>query len=243
MPSTVALAVICKTPKPGQSKTRLSPPLRPEECAAISACFIRDLTRTIAAVAREGRAKGYAVYTPIGSEAELRELLPDGFGLVPQSDGDLGARLRHGLADLTALGHCGAILINSDSPTLPPDTLRAAVDAVAAGDSVVLSPALDGGYTLVGLSKPHDEIFSDIPWSTPDVFPLTIARAKQHGIPVTLVPGWYDVDDEASLALLSSEMQASPVMIAGKAIRGADAPATFEFLKRRNAQLAGADAA
>jgi rSAM/selenodomain-associated transferase 1 len=214
--------------------------LRPEECAAISACFIRDLTSTIAALEKEGRAAGYAVYTPVGSEAELRRLLPDGFGLIPQAEGDLGARLRHGISDLMAEGHCGAILINSDSPTLPLETLRAAVEAVAAGDSIVLSPALDGGYTLVGLSKPHDEIFAGIPWSTPDVFPLTIARAEKHGIPVTLVPGWYDVDDEASLALLESEIRGEPAIINGTKMKGADAPASREFLLQRASRLAGA---
>ena len=65
---TVAIGIFCKTPAPGLSKTRLSPPLRPDECAAISACFIRDLTATIADVARDGASVGYAVYTPVGTE-------------------------------------------------------------------------------------------------------------------------------------------------------------------------------
>jgi rSAM/selenodomain-associated transferase 1 len=234
--ATVAVAVICKTPAPGKSKTRLSPPLLPEECAAISACFIRDLTATIAELQKEGRAVGYAVYTPVGSEAQLRELLPPGFGLIPQVAGDLGARLQVGIADLMAEGHRGAILINSDSPTMPLATLRAAVDAVAAGDSIVLSPSLDVGYTLVGLSAAHDQIFTDMPWSTPEVFPLTIARAKQHNIPVTLVPGWYDVDDAETLAILESEMRGEPVTVGGVAIKGADAPASRAFLSRRNSR-------
>jgi hypothetical protein len=62
--SSVAVAIICKTPRPGHSKTRLSPPLRPEECAGISACFIQDLSVTIASVAGNDRAAGYAIYTP-----------------------------------------------------------------------------------------------------------------------------------------------------------------------------------
>ena len=103
----------------GASKTRLSPPLRPDECAAISACFIRDLARTIAALAEDGDVTGYAVYTPRGSEASLRRLLPDGFKLMPQVEGDFGERLLHGAIDLLAAGHSGAILVNSDSPTLP----------------------------------------------------------------------------------------------------------------------------
>src|SRR5271166_2452493 len=72
--STVAVAIICKTPSSGSSKTRLSPPLRPDECAAISACFIRDLARTIAVLAEGGGVTGYALYTPRGSEASLISL-------------------------------------------------------------------------------------------------------------------------------------------------------------------------
>src|SRR5690242_21698603 len=89
----VAIGIFCKTPAARRSKTRLSPPLRPEECAAISACFIRDLSKTIAEVASEGGAVGYAIYTPAGTEAELSQLLPDSLGLLLQSEGEFGARL------------------------------------------------------------------------------------------------------------------------------------------------------
>ena len=117
--SSVAVAIICKTPRPGHSKTRLSPPLRPDECAGISACFIQDLSAAIDSVAGDGRAVGYAVYTPAGTESELRALLPDRFELVLQGDGDLGARLNQGISDLIAAGHAGAILINSASSCRP----------------------------------------------------------------------------------------------------------------------------
>jgi glycosyltransferase A (GT-A) superfamily protein (DUF2064 family) len=170
---TVAVAIMCKTPRPGLSKTRLSPPLRTEECAEISGCFIRDLSSTISHLALEGRCRGYAVYTPLGSEHELTRFLPSSFGMVPQCDGDFDVRLYAGIVDLLAIGHAGAILVNSDSPTLPQSILRQAVDEVLKGDRVVLSPALDGGYTLIGLSRPHRHLFHDIPWSTDAVYRLT----------------------------------------------------------------------
>src|SRR3972149_2533270 len=91
--STVAVAIVCKAPIAGQSKTRLSPPLRPDECAALSACFIRDLSNTIQSLADPGDVTGYAVYTPRGSEGAMRQLLPDRFRLIVQGEGDLGARL------------------------------------------------------------------------------------------------------------------------------------------------------
>jgi len=228
--STVAVAITCKTPEPGRSKTRLSPPLRPEECAALSACFIRDLARTIASLARDGDVTGCALYTPVGSEAALRALLPDGFVLCPQHDGDFGERLLHGMRDLLATFR-GAILVNSDSPTLPRAILRAAVDAVKAGDQVVLSPADDGGYTLIGLSALHERLFEDIPWSTADVHRLTHERAREIDLPVVDVPGWYDVDDATTLRMLEAEMDGRPPGFAVHA--GADAPATRSFLRER----------
>jgi len=74
----------------GKSKTRLSPPLKPKNARLLSACFIRDLSRTIQSLADEGDVSGYAVYTPLGTEPALRQLLPAPFALTPQGEGDLG---------------------------------------------------------------------------------------------------------------------------------------------------------
>src|SRR5262245_9733862 len=233
---SVAVAIVCKTPITGLCKTRLSPPLRPEECAAISACFIRDLAATIDALARADRdVVGYAVYTPIGSEARLQAMLPDGFRLMPQSDGDLGERLLNATVDLLNAGHDGAILINSDSPTLPLSILRDAVDAVRQGDAAVLSPALDGGYTLIGLSNPHARLFADIPWSTPQVYPLTLERAREIDLPVIAVPQWYDIDDEYTLRLLQTELAGEHLAFAEPGLIGSEAPATRRFFAMRSA--------
>ena len=229
--ATVAVAIVCKTPAPGYSKTRLSPPLQPEECAGISACFITDLARTIARLAEDGDVTGYAVYTPVGSEAALRTLIPASFAITPQRGDGFGERLLYGAEDLLAQ-HAGVLLVNSDSPTLPLAILRSAVDAVKAGDQVVLSPAHDGGYTLIGLSRLHVRLFEDMPWSTADVHRLTVERAAQLGLPVVDVPGWYDVDDAASLRLLEDEFSGRLPPFAQAA--GADAPATRRFLAARS---------
>jgi len=234
---SVAVAIVCKTPITGLCKTRLSPPLRPEECAAISACFIRDLSATIDALARTDRdVVGYAVYTPIGSETRLQTLLPGGFHLLPQSDGDLGERLLNATVDLLNAGHDGAILVNSDSPTLPLSILRAAVHAVRQGDAAVLSPALDGGYTLIGLTNPHARLFADIPWSTPQVYRLTLERAREIDLPVIAVPQWYDIDDEYTLRLLQAELAGERLAFAAPSLDGADAPATRRFLAMHSAR-------
>jgi rSAM/selenodomain-associated transferase 1 len=235
---SVAIGIFCKTPAAGFSKTRLSPPLRPEECGMLSACFIRDLAATIHGLSMEGDAAPYAVYTPTGTEDRLRALLPASFRLLLQCDGDFGVRLRQATTDLLDAGHAGAILVNADSPTLPAPVLRAAVRALQGGDRVVVGPAIDGGYTLIGLSRPHARVFEDIPWSTADVYRLTVERADEIGVPVVTVPLWYDVDDRATLRLLEAELAGERPSFAESGLRGAPALATRRFIEQRSAPLA-----
>jgi uncharacterized protein len=233
---SVAIGIFCKTPTTGLSKTRLSPPLRPEECSRLSACFIRDLATTIHGLSLGGAAAPYAVYTPAGTERLLRNLLPTGFRLLLQCESDFGARLLQATIDLLDAGHAGVILVNADSPTLPASILRAAVFAVRAGDAVVIGPAIDGGYTLIGLSRPHRRLFEDIPWSTSQVHRCTIERAQEIGVPVVNLPCWYDVDDTRTLRLLEMELTGRQVSFAPD-LKGAEAPATRRFLNQRRALL------
>lgn len=235
---SVAIGIFCKTPAAGFSKTRLSPPLRPEECGMLSACFIRDLAATIHGLSLEGEATPYAVYTPAGTEDRLRALLPPSFRLLLQCEGDFGTRLLRATTALLDAGHVGAILVNADSPTLPASILRAAVRALQSQDALVLGPAIDGGYTLIGLSRPHARIFQDIPWSTPDVYRLTVERAAEIGVPVVTLPLWYDVDDGATLRLLQAELAGERPSFAEAGLKGAPAPATRRFIEQRHAPLA-----
>lgn len=233
--SPVAVGIFCKTPAAGFSKTRLSPPLHPEDCSALSACFIRDLGTTICSLGNA--VTPYAVYTPIGTEPALRALLPVSFRLMPQRDGEFGTRLSHAVSDLLQAGHVGAILVNADSPTLPASILQSAVDALMREDAVVLSPSFDGGYTLIGLSRPHPEVFADIPWSTSHVHRLTMQRAAEIDVPIINIPGWYDVDDAQTLHLLETELAGGHLPFADPGLKGTEAPATRQFLARRLASL------
>jgi hypothetical protein len=235
---SIAVAIVCKTPRSGFCKTRLSPPLRPEDCAALSECFIRDLSSTIQTVVEAGAVTGYAVYTPVGTERQLRALLPPGFRLLPQSGGDFGARLLNATQDLLAAGHSGAILVNSDSPTLPASILTAAARMLQRREVAVLGPALDGGYTLIGLAKPHAPLFAGIPWSTPQVYRVTIERASEIGLPVVNVPQWYDVDDEYTLRLLQAELAGERLQFTAPDLIGATAFHTRQFFAQRRALVA-----
>jgi glycosyltransferase A (GT-A) superfamily protein (DUF2064 family) len=163
-------------------------------------------------------------------------LLPSGFGLHLQCDGDFGQRIAVAMRELLEI-HAGVILVNADSPTLPGSILRAAVEATRRGGAVVLSPALDGGYTLVGLDRMHDRLFAGVPWSTPQVHNVTVARAAEIGLPVVNVPGWYDIDDAASLAVLMSELAGERPAFARTGLSGARAPATEAHFAARGARI------
>lgn len=206
-PNVCALAVMTKAPQPGTSKTRLVPPLATTQAATLSACFLRDTCDNIAAVSHDGTAAGVAVYTPVGAEAFFDGLLPRSFGFLSQRGNLFGERLFHATEDLSSLEYDSFCLIDSDSPTLPPAFLRAAVSALARpGDRMVLGPAADGGYYLIGLKQIHRRVFENVDWSTSRVLAQTVTRAREIKLPVTLLPPWFDVDDEKTLRQLCDEL-------------------------------------
>ncbi len=202
-----ALAVMAKAPRPGKVKTRLAPPLTLEQSAALNICFLRDTTRNIAEVSHAGKAAGVICYTPVGDEAAFDGLLPEGFSLIPQRGDGFGERLLCAAEDLLSCGFGSVCLIDSDSPTLPQSALREAVDALGRpGDRVVLGPAEDGGYYLIGLKKPHAAPFERITWSTATVLAETRERVAEAGLEYVELPTWYDVDDGATLRTLAAEL-------------------------------------
>ena len=97
------------------------------------------------------------------------------------------------------------------------------------GDRVVLAPASDGGYVLIGLKAEHPELFADIPWSTPAVYAATVARAEAAGLPVAMLPMWYDIDDAETFAILQAELAGQPLPFE-TALRGGPALATRALL-------------
>ena len=223
-----ALAVMTKAPRAGKVKTRLSPPLTPEEAAALNSCFLRDTTAAIASTASEGLARGIAVYTPVGAEGAYGGILPDEFELVPQRGDAFGKRLTFAIEDLLSLGFDSVCLIDSDSPTVPQRAFTEAATILAQReDTVVLGPSDDGGYYLIGLKKLHRALFEDIAWSTGRVLQQTIERARQMNLQVHLLPTWYDVDDRMTLRRLCEEFFGPD----GCTAVGYPAPATRAYLE------------
>jgi hypothetical protein len=174
---------------------------------------------------------GFIAYSPPGSEAQFRALVPPEIGLLPPRRIGLGHSLLDATEDLLAAGYAGSCLVNADSPTLPTSILVDAAQALTApGDRVVLGPASDGGYYLIGLKQPHRRLFEDIEWSTERVFRQTVERAAGIGLDVVTLPPWYDVDDAASLHTLCCEIlggRRPPECLR----QGFAAPSTSAFLR------------
>jgi uncharacterized protein len=196
-----------KAPRSGEVKTRLVPPLCAEEASQLSACFVKDILANLRTVSESLGVDCYAAYSPAGSEALFRHFLPPQIRMLPPRSTGLANSLPDAIEDLIAAGYDGACLVNSDSPTLPTSLLTDAVTSLRApGDRVVLGPATDGGYYLIGLKHPHRQLFHDIAWSTEQVYRQTAERAASIGLELVTLPAWYDVDDAASLSWLCREL-------------------------------------
>jgi rSAM/selenodomain-associated transferase 1 len=216
-----------KAPQPGRVKTRLTPPLSPEEAAGLNTCFLRDTAAAITRTADGTRALGVGVYTPIGAEAAYEGILPREFALVPQRGEAFGERLTAATEDLLSVGFDSLCLIDSDRTTVPDSIFAEAVEVLSRdGDAIVLGPSDDGGYYLIGLKKAHRRLFEKIEWSSERVLQQTVAAASELNVPVHLLPAWYDVDDRATLRRLCQELFG----VDGNMTRGFPAPATRGFL-------------
>jgi uncharacterized protein len=203
------MGIMAKVPRSGRVKTRLVPPLTHDQASALSECFLRDVAASIAAAAAADRAliQGVAVYLADGDAEGFGAGLPSDFLLLAQRGAHLGERLYHAAVDLLAAGFHSVCLVNADSPTLPSSLLcEAALALEAPGDRVVLGPASDGGYYLIGLKRAHRRLFEEITWSAPSVFAETVERARELSLDVHRLPEWYDVDDRHSLRLLCREL-------------------------------------
>jgi uncharacterized protein len=196
-----------KAPRSGEVKTRLVPPLRAEEASLLSAYFVKDIVANLLSVSESLAVDCYAAYSPAGSEALFRDFLPPQIRMLPPRSIGLANSLPDAIEDLIDSGYEGACLVNADSPTLPTSLLIDAITSLRTpGDRVVLGPATDGGYYLIGLKHPHRQLFHDIAWSTERVYRQTAERAASIGLELVTLPAWYDVDDAASLSWLCREL-------------------------------------
>ena len=184
---------MAKAPIPGLTKTRLIPSIGAHAAAVLQ----ERLTERAVATAVAADIGPVALWcAPDPSHASFRDLIArHAVMLKRQPAGDLGARM---LAALAASAR-PTILIGTDCPAFTPEHLRAAAQALRDAD-VVLIPAEDGGYVLIGARAAHPQLFSGIAWGTASVMQETRARIAALGLKAIELPALWDLDTEADLA-------------------------------------------
>jgi rSAM/selenodomain-associated transferase 1 len=212
-----ALFIVARTPIAGQTKTRLGARLGYEASAALYSAFLRDLgARFTEAATRDGYDLYWYYTAPeetddAPAEKTFAAAAPDGSALLRQVGDDFGQRLRHGFQVLRDRGYQRIVVFGSDSPQVPATWIREAFAALS-HDDVVIGPARDGGYYLLG-SRAYAELpdlFTDIPMSAPDTCARTIERARRQNLSIAYTPRSFDVDEVDDLRLLRETLRAAP---------------------------------
>jgi hypothetical protein len=196
------LIVFTREPVAGETKTRLIPRLGARKAAALAHAFTLDALAKaqslrvpiVIAGSAPGDARRASYFRALARRFDA--------GLVDQGEGNLGARMARALAPLC---DAGAVLIGTDTPSLPPKLLARNV-ALLRRTRVVLGPSLDGGYYLIGVRGPLPDIFRGIRWGSTQVLAETIRRLRRMRIPYALGPSWYDVDRWSDLMLLAAHL-------------------------------------
>ena len=200
-----ALLVVAKRPAPGRTKTRLSPPLSPEQAAALYECFLKD---TLHLMRRVPGVQPVIAYLPQDAAAYFAGLAPD-FDLLLQQGPDLGSRLDNALPPPAHLGIPRGVVVDGERPPLPRRCRERALGLLGPAE-VWRGPCDDGGYYLIGLKRPAPRLLRGVRMSPPRVTADTLALAQELGLRVALLPAWYDVDDARSLGRLLSELEQGP---------------------------------
>ena len=178
------IIIFVKAPRPGFVKTRLAETIGMEAACAAYQELVRTLLDSLAELPHVELR-----YTPDDAELEVSQWLCEGWTAVPQGEGNLGERMHRAIAE----ARCPAILIGSDCPSIKMADITSAHEAWAKHD-VVLGPAVDGGYWLIGLQAPCPALFDGIKWSTNKVLEETLARSEKTGLSVHLLRELADVD-------------------------------------------------
>ncbi|TVQ08928.1 MAG: glycosyltransferase [Leptolyngbya sp. DLM2.Bin27] len=196
-PEFFGLMLFTRYPEPGRTKTRLIAHLGPAGAASLQRAMTEHVLGQVTAAAQQ-LPLAVEVHFAGGSQAQMQSWLGDRVTYYPQGEGDLGARLGAAFGQNFRAGRPGAIAIGSDCPALGTAHLTAAINALHQTD-VVIGPATDGGYYLMGLRLPQPALFDAIAWGTGEVLAQTLAAAAAQGLTVELLTPLTDIDRPADL--------------------------------------------
>ncbi len=190
-----AVIIFVKYPEPGKVKTRLGKTIGFDLAAELYRLFMLE---TFEFVRGLQATRVFVAFEPLEKRDHFEAIVPDGFECFAQQGNDLGERLIHAFEHVFAAGSEHVVAIGSDSPTLPVGYVRQAYSLLRQHD-LVLGPAEDGGYYLIGLKQMHSALFRGVPWSSSSVLASTLAAAKKLNLKTAALSTWYDVDDMETL--------------------------------------------
>ena len=198
------LALFAKYWQPGSVKTRLARSIGEVQAARVFQAMVTSSVRRLSKVA----SRRVVVYSPDNPQAHtaFSSSCCPGWCLEPQVQGDLGERLSGFFGNARSAGTSSVVVVGSDTPTLPLGYVKQAFQLLRSHE-VVLGPAEDGGYYLIGLARPMPEVFVDMPWGTKDLWQTTVDRIVDLGASYQALPTWYDIDDIDDLNRLLDELQ------------------------------------
>jgi len=186
-----ALVVMARVPSDTRGKSRLTRDLGGDH-VELRRALLQD---TLDAVRSMADLDVFIAFEPADAIAEMRGLVGDGAGLFPQQGDTLGDRMRNAFERLFAAKYSAVVMIGSDLPSLPASHVEEAFQCARdQPDPLVIGPATDGGYYLIGLRRPCPALFTSIAWSTADVLTTTTRIAETCGLTVSFVSPWHDVD-------------------------------------------------
>lgn len=203
-PPKNCLGLFAKLWEPGQVKTRLAKTLGDQRAAEVYYYFIQTLITRLGHLA-DAR---YVAISPAAVQQDFRFAETSGWKLVPQVEGSLGQRLERFLHARFDCGFRKVVVLGTDSPDLPVDHVNLAFRLLDEAP-VVLGPTEDGGYWLLGVADRVPPIFTEIPWSTPQVWSSTLDRLKKQKIAFRCLPTWYDVDEMPDLERLVRSLESA----------------------------------
>ncbi len=202
--------VVAKAPRAGQAKTRLCPPLTPDQSARLAAAFLQD-TITLA------QRAGVDVRLICRDEEERAALIAGDAGragavtVYIQQGSGLGAALESAFVQGLADGYPAVAVLGADTPTLPPAIVAEAFAALRSDVDVALGSSDDGGYYLLAASRLFPQLFRNMTWSTNQVAAETLRRCAALNLRTHLLPEWSDVDDAAALARLIVQLDTKSI--------------------------------
>lgn len=190
-PATSAIIVFAKAPVAGQVKTRLSPPLTPDEAASLHGSLVLDILERCQSLRHYDRilAGTPSPHHPFFRAMEARFKIP----VWDQIGDDLGTRMSAAFKQALGSPYRSVVVIGTDIPGINGSLLTTAIDSLQEHD-VVLGPTMDGGYYLIGLRTFVPDLFENIPWSTEQVYALTEQKVKMLGLSLNILPKLRDLD-------------------------------------------------